>query len=1421
MSTRKSNKAKKSYRTQNSLGSYSLPGNSSRNKHQLYDAANVGLDVMGNISEGSELLAPLKAACRTTKSILEAIDSNQEGWSDLARRLTNYMGALENQITLFEIHPIENRAVNEAVSRPLIQYVEFLEDMHDRIIELKETRSRGRLGLFKAFSKVKVDMEEIRMLNQDIEDRHRQLMEALGLFTALHTQVIEQNTKTLLTDVDTGAILQLPTVAVLASSVHTTCMEGTRTAVLQTISCWAEDDTSDKPIFWLCDIAGSGKSTVAMSAVASWRRQGVLGGRFFFSLASSEGSTTDKFCSTIARELVQQMPELGPHIAAVVKQNPDIMRSSIEEQFRALIVHPLHHRQGRTIIVVDALDECKSGSQRRELLETFSKAVRESENLKIFMTSRPDPVIEAVLGPLSIKSKLGDRLHDVKHRDNIDDVALYVHQSLDGILPLDKRQRIVEKANGLFIWASTACRMLTSETILYTPESIYERLVSLNQVGAMDEIYDLVFERMDPEALSVMSEMLALLLVACEPLTTDELEDILKQVGLQGSGRALVKNLGSVLSADESTKLIQFRHPTLVEYLRRCSIVTAVNGRRKLNIKAANAHGQVALWSFKRLKSRTEGLKFNICQLESSFYLNREISDLDARISKFIPRKLRYASSNWLFHVAETDDYWRSALKSELEHIMQIPYVLYWMEILSFTGGVPQAIADLRTVTRHARIEEKTRSDMTEIRRFLMAFSVPIQDSAPHIYISALPFTPVKSKMHLCGLDIYKNTLKVTRGLEDMYHSLPRTLVGHNGSVNSVAFSPDSSRIVSGSEDRKLRLWDADTGQPLGEPIRGHYGSVNAVAFSPDSSRIVSGSNDGSIRLWDAHTGKPSGTPIWGHEDIVLAVQFSPCGSQIVSSSRDHTIRVWDADTSQPLGGPIRGHQDSVNAVEFSPDGSQIVSGSSDGTIRLWDADTDQPLGEPIRGHNNPVTAVAFSPDGLRVVSGSQDGTIRIWHADTGQPLGGQIRGHENSVNAVKFSRDGSQIVSCSHDEVIRIWDANTGQQLGRSIWGHASPVLTVAFSPDDSRIVSGAYERTIRLWDADTGQSLGEPIRGHQDSINAIEFSPDGSRIVSSSVDKTIRLWDTITGQPLGDPILGHTGSVNTVALSPDGSRIVSGSEDMTLRLWDAGTGRPLGEPIRGHQGRVFTVGFSPDCFRILSGSEDMTLRLWDADTGQPLGVPIRGHQDSVRAVKFSPNGSLIVSGSNDATIRLWDADTGQPLGEPIRGHRGSVTAVDFSPDGLRIVSGSQDKTIRLWTQPLVSPVAFSPNGSRIVSSSLGKTIRLWNANTGQQLGEAIRGHQKSVAAVKFSPDGSKIISGSDDKTIRLWNIETGRNTINTKKDYMDHVSSAVPPESFLKIHVPGFNQCVLLQDGWVQSSDSATSDYYANSESVPRNQA
>jgi hypothetical protein len=135
--------------------------------------------------------------------------------------------------------------------------------------------------------------------------------------------------------------------------------------------------------------------------------------------------------------------------------------------------------------------------------------------------------------------------------------------------------------------------------------------------------------------------------------------------------------------------------------------------------------------------------------------------------------------------------------------------------------------------------------------------------------------------------------------LHTLFNKNQRTFYGHTGPVSSVAFSPDGKRLVSGSQDHTLKVWDAQTGQQT-LSLKGHTGGVTSVAFSPDGKRLVSGSDDRTLKVWDAQTGQET-LSLKGHTGGVWSVAFSPDGKRLASGSTDSTVKVWDAQTGQEI----------------------------------------------------------------------------------------------------------------------------------------------------------------------------------------------------------------------------------------------------------------------------------------------------------------------------------------------------------------------------------------------------------------------------------------------------------------------------------------------------------------------------------------
>ena len=439
--------------------------------------------------------------------------------------------------------------------------------------------------------------------------------------------------------------------------------------------------------------------------------------------------------------------------------------------------------------------------------------------------------------------------------------------------------------------------------------------------------------------------------------------------------------------------------------------------------------------------------------------------------------------------------------------------------------------------------DEKLAAYAQDSSRFVVSFHTPISTSTPHIYVSALPFSPPDCFIAKQYRSQFPNTLSVVSGGDQNWPAVLNIFRGHTDGVSSVAFSPNGRRVVSGSRDCTIRIWDTGTGELIAGPFEGHTYAVWAVAFSPDGTRVVSGSEDHTIRMWDTKAGELVAGPFEGHTYAVLSVAFSPDGRRVVSGSRDRTIRIWDAGTGELVAGPFEGHIFAVLSVAFSPDGTRVVSGSRDCTIRIWDVRTGVVIAGPFDGSTRPVLSVAFSPDGTRVVSGSEDGTIRIWETATGELVVGPCKCDTFAVLSVAFSANGTRVVSGSQECIIRIWDAGTGDLVDSLFEGHKR-VPFFAISPDRNRVVSASDDHTICVWDAGTGQTVAYPF-GHQ-------TTPD---MHSDSRNVGARVWDSATGQAVR--FGGHADiELSVVCSGPCHSNdSVSGLRDVTLGIKNART--------------------------------------------------------------------------------------------------------------------------------------------------------------------------------------------------------------------------------------------------------------------------
>ncbi|KAH9002381.1 hypothetical protein EDB86DRAFT_3074161 [Lactarius hatsudake] len=1160
------------------------------------------------------------------------------------------------------------------------------------------------------------------------------------------------------------------------------CLTGTRTAFLDFIVNWVNDPTSERSLV-LFGQAGTGKSTIAHEIACRFDKVHRLTSSFIF--LRKEQPKPHHLFTTLARDLSDRYPSFKIALGGVIKDNSSLRIGTRDYAtlFQSIILEPLKglHIVGPILVVIDALDE-SGDTTGRNGLHTFlaGNLSKLPSNFRVLITSRPEDVIQsAFYGTPSTRIKYMNDPELAARTD--DDIVAYFRR----LLPSDEFAKygiaLARRAEGLFQWAAVAGGfILNPESFGFSRKECIDHLLKLTTdrdgQDPLDELYEEILRGYITHrtARLLFRSVVGQLITAFEPLSIRSLTTLRRHAFNDNDDAdsvvIILRRLGSLLSnvnsSDETLPIVPL-HPSFRDFL-----INKKSG--DFCIVLRDTHYELA---HSCLGLLLRELKFNICNLESSYLANKDVTDLTSRINIHIPPALLYACRFWNNHLEQID--FDVDLFVKLRIFFETKF-LFWLEALSLTSDVGLASPAFSALQvwlasgqgRVSQTElEKFRSLVNDASAFVRYFRAAIATSAPHVYLSALPFAPTCSLVSAHYSSSFPRILRVERGRLSLWPSSELVISNVGGGVLSIALSPDGQRIVSGSDDRTIRVWNAMTGETVAGPFNGHTGSVWSVAFSPDGQRIVSSSDDQTICVWNAMTGETVAGPFIGHTHWVLSVAFSPDGQRIVSGSDDRTIRVWNATTGETVAGPFTGHYGSVLSVAFSPDGQRVISGSDDRTILVWNATTGETVAGPFTGHTDSVRSVAFSPDGQRIVSGSRDGTIRVWNATTGETVAGPCTGHTDWVLSVAFSPDGQRIVSGSSDRTIRVWSATTGETVAGPFDGHTHSIWSVAFSPDGQRIVSSSHDRTIRVWNATTGETVASLFNCHTGSVLSVAFSLDGQRVVSGSDDRTIRVWNATTGEIEAGPFTRHTDSVRSVAFSPDGQRIVSGSRDRTIRVWNATTGETEAGPFTGHTHWVLSVAFSPDGQRIVSGSSDRTIRVWSATTGETEAGPFIGHTHSIWSVAFSPDGQRIVSSSHDRTIRVWNATTGETVAGPFTGHYGSVLSVAFSPDGQCIVSGSDDRTIRVWSATTgetvagpftghtdsVRSVAFSPDGQRIVSGSRDRTIRIWNAWTGETEAGPFNGHTHWVLSVAFSLDCQRIVSGSSDRTIRVWSATTG----------------------------------------------------------------
>ncbi|KAG0012704.1 hypothetical protein BGZ80_011564 [Entomortierella chlamydospora] len=647
--------------------------------------------------------------------------------------------------------------------------------------------------------------------------------------------------------------------------------------------------------------------------------------------------------------------------------------------------------------------------------------------------------------------------------------------------------------------------------------------------------------------------------------------------------------------------------------------------------------------------------------------------------------------------------------------------------------------------------------------------------------------------------------------------------------VTCIARSVDHDSYAVGYANGSIRIWSMSKSDVL-VTFNGHRSAVTALAFDKSGSRLVSGSKDTDLIVWDVE-GEVGLYRLRGHKDQITSVRFisrpsiveggKPTDGYVLSSSKDTLIKLWDLSTQHCIE-TLVAHRNEVWSCDVNADETMLVSGGGDPDIKVWKIDaavlrTGLAVGEEAkevgeedadgessglvkaitfygsipRQSKDRVTTLEFHSSQEFLGCQASDKSIELFRIRSIDEIKKKMsrrkkRQREKQQALLKKGDTAGAAAEEPVDETIQATDEITPWHVIRS----GAKFRSFDFAPAKDvqkighvQLVASLNNNTVEVWTlphptaAKNEEVADEPnkaytleLPGHRSDIRTVALSSDDELLCSAS-NNSLKIWNIKTTSCIRTMECGYA---LCCAFLPGNRHVIVGTKSGHLELFDLGSSSMI-ESIEAHEGAIWSLQVRPDRRGLVTGSADKDVKFWDFDMiEEQIGQSTKKRlslvhmrtlkmSDDVLCVRYSPDQKMVAVSLLDATVKVFYHDT-LKFFLSLYGHKLPVLSMDISSDSNLLVTCSADKNVKLWGldfgdchksmfahQESVMAVQFVWNTHYFFTASKDRTVKYWDGDKFENILK-LEGHHGEVWALAVGTYGNIVVSASHDRSLRIW---------------------------------------------------------------------